>query len=900
MAKESALHEARRRFNEVSQRVRSDGGNWSEFLTCAARNHKYNFQDQLLIYDQRPYATACADFDLWHDRFNRFIEKGTKSVRLLSPDGNSVKHVFDITDTRPGFGHEFDEPPYVWQIEPEDSQDVSERLNQVYGASGELGEQISKISSDFAERFGDSSYSELLRTSAEYYLRVRCGLETRAEDFNFENISELDGNTVMRLGNAVNNFARQVLDNVERAVRNNHERRKLGNGEGLEQNSADSLADQLHDGRGAEPVRGENIDGAGNEARRGHDDLSGSRLNGIGEIGFAGGNSDEGERGRNDLREDSGRLESVSNAEIETATPAPDEVRENAPEISRGVESSDGTGTGRESSDSLRGDSGTGESDEARLDEPIRAERPAAGQEPRPDGLGSAHEQPRNASGRNRNEDADLQLGFDFSAAQENSNADVENVDENEEPRFLETVIDLTPKSQPQETQRPSQLKQNFHITDDSLGVGGAKSKFKNNVEAIRTLKKIEREERLATSEEQEVLSRYVGWGGISQAFDENNSDWTKEYTELKGLLTEEEYNAARGSTLNAHYTSPMVIRSMYETLERMGFSKGNILEPSCGTGNFFGVLPESMERSKLYGVELDSITGRIAKQLYQKADIKIDGYERTKYPDNFFDVAVGNVPFGSYSVVDGEHKYNQENFRIHDYFFAKTLDKVRPGGVVAFITSKGTLDKANHSVRRYLAQRAELLGAVRLPNNAFKDNAGTQVTTDIVFLQKREKLVDDIQADWIYTRENKDGIRVNNYFANRPEMILGKMAKGKSLYGNDDETTCEPIEGANLQEQLHEALGKIQGRIEEREIQTQENVRESIPADPSVRNFSYTLVNNELYYRENSQMYKPDLPATAVSRAKGMVRVRDACREVINAQMDGCSDERLAELQKN
>ncbi|MBQ6435321.1 MAG: DEAD/DEAH box helicase family protein, partial [Synergistaceae bacterium] len=326
----------------------------------------------------------------------------------------------------------------------------------------------------------------------------------------------------------------------------------------------------------------------------------------------------------------------------------------------------------------------------------------------------------------------------------------------------------------------------------------------------------------------------------------------------------------------------------------------GNILELSCGTGNFFGVLPETMNQSKLYGVELDSITGRIAKQLYQRADITIDGYERAKYPDNFFDVAIGNVPFGGYSVVDGEHKYNQENFRIHDYFFAKTLDKVRPGGVVAFITSKGTLDKINPSVRNYLAQRAELLGAVRLPNNAFKGNAGTEVTADIIFLQKREKLVDDIQADWIYTRENEDGIRLNNYFAQHPEMILGRMVKDSRLYhGNENETTCEPIEGANLAEQLHEALGKIEGRIDEREIQTQENTQDTIPADPNVRNFSYTLVNGELYYRENSQMYKPDLPQSSISRAKGMVKVRDACRAVINAQMDGCSDEKLSELQK-
>ncbi|MBR5432376.1 MAG: N-6 DNA methylase, partial [Bacteroidales bacterium] len=322
-------------------------------------------------------------------------------------------------------------------------------------------------------------------------------------------------------------------------------------------------------------------------------------------------------------------------------------------------------------------------------------------------------------------------------------------------------------------------------------------------------------------------------------------------------------------------------------------------LEPSCGTGNFFGVLPESMEQSKLYGVELDSITGRIAKQLYQKANITIDGYERTRFQDNFFDVAVGNVPFGSYTVVDGEHKYDRDNFKIHDYFFAKTLDKVRPGGVVAFITSKGTLDKANPSVRQYLAQRAELLGAVRLPNNAFKGNAGTEVTTDIIFLQKREQLVDDIRPDWLEVSSNADGIPVNNYFNLHPEMVLGKMAYDKKMYGNENETACHPIEGANLEEQLRTALGQINGRIEERVIQTQEQTRNTIPANPDVRNFSYTLVDGELYYRENSRMYKPDLPASAVGRTKGMVELRDACRDLINAQMDGCDDAMLHNKQE-
>ena len=460
----------------------------------------------------------------------------------MSPDGNSVKHVFDITDTRPGFGHEFDEPPYIWQVEPEDFQNVSERLNQAYGVSGNLGVQVAGIARDFAQRLeenGDSLYAnaqtpedrkkitDLLSNSAEYYLRARCGLEIRAEDFNFESISELDADTVTRLGNVVNNFSRQVLDNVERVVRTNNERRKLENGrEGLEQNSADSLSNQLYDGRGAEPVRGENIDGTGNEAGRRPDDLSGIGTDGSGETGLAGGDSDEGERGRNDLREDSGRLESVPNAEAQTTVPAADEIRSNAPEILGGVESSDSVGVGRESSDSLLGDSGTGESNEARTDEPVRTERPAAGQKQKSDGLGATHEQPRHASRRNRVEQPDLQLGFDFSAAQENAEeseniAATENADTSK-PEALneakEALIVSTPKTQSQEIRNPSQPRINYRITDDDLGVGGAKTKFKNNVEAIRILKKIESEDRRATTDEQEILSHYVGWGGIPQA----------------------------------------------------------------------------------------------------------------------------------------------------------------------------------------------------------------------------------------------------------------------------------------------------------------------------------------------------------------------------------------------
>ena len=951
MANETSLQEARRRFNEVSHRVSSDGFNWSEFLTCAARNHKYDFRDQLLIYDQRPNAVACADIDLWNKHFSRWVNRGTKSVRLLSSDGQKVRHVFDITDTRPGFGHEFDEPPYIWQVEPEDVADVSARLSEAYGTSGELRTQIAGIARSLSQRLeasNDSLYAkatnaderqkltDLLSNSVEYYLLTRCGLEPYVENYNFEGISELDMPTVMRLGTVTSGLSRGVLDNVERVVRGNYERRKID-----EQNRLTgwSISGELHDGRGIDPSGRSGIRGAGDEAGRRPDDIQRGRVDGLGQGRFAGGESDEGDGGRDAIRESSGHLDTVPDGETETTAPAADEIRENAAEISGGMESADSPRIGREPAAPLRGDTGTGENDETRTDDAARKPESAPRQERRSDGLGATHEQSGHGGGRNSNEQSNIQLDlFDINEQEnieevenispvsdvknsvenvEDSLSDRENIqnleniastekadqapasDTSEVPQAEREAAKSIPDNRPPERQRPSQPRTNYRITDDDLGIGGAKTKFKNNVEAIRTLKAVESEDRLATPEEQEILSRYVGWGGIPQAFDENNEDWKKEYAELKELLTDDEYSAARGSTLNAHYTSPMVARSIYETLGRMGFSKGNILEPSCGTGNFFGVLPESMEKSKLYGVELDSLTGRIAHQLYQKADITIDGYERAKYPDNFFDVAIGNVPFGSYTLVDGEHKRERENLRIHDYFFAKTLDKVRPGGVVAFITSKGTLDKSNPAVRNYLAQRAELLGAVRLPNTAFKSNAGTEVTADIIFLQKREKLVDDIQADWVYTRENEDGIRVNNYFAQHPEMVLGKMVQDSRMYGNENETTCEPIEGADLAEQLHEALGEIGGRIEEREIQTQEQTTETIPADPRVRNFSYTLVDGELYYRENSVMYKPDMAQSAIDRAKGMVKVRDACRAVINAQMDGCSDETLSELQE-
>ena len=428
----------------------------------------------------------------------------------------------------------------------------------------------------------------------------------------------------------------------------------------------------------------------------------------------------------------------------------------------------------------------------------------------------------------------------------------------------------------------------NFHITDDHLGEGGPKEKYRRNVEAIRTLKAIELEGRGATEAEQEVLSRYVGWGGLPQVFDQDKEDWHTEYAELKGLLDESEYAAARSSTLNAHYTSPTVIKAVYEALGNFGFQKGNILEPSCGVGNFFGLLPEAMAGSQLYGVELDSITGRIASLLYPEARIAVRGFEKVHFPNSFFDVAVGNVPFGQYPVNDPA--YNKLGFHIHNYFFAKALDQVRPGGIVAFLTSRYTLDAKDEKVRRYLAQRAELLGAVRLPNNAFKANAGTEVVSDIIFLQKRDHLI-DIVPDWVRTRETAEGFTINHYFTAHPEMVLGRAASESTQYGHQDYTVL-PIEGADLAQQLHEAVGRIHGQIPEVEVpelgDEEEPVSEAaIPADPNVKNYSYTVVDGEVYFRENSIMVKPRLNATATARVIGMVELRDCVNRLIDLQMD-------------
>ena len=450
-----------------------------------------------------------------------------------------------------------------------------------------------------------------------------------------------------------------------------------------------------------------------------------------------------------------------------------------------------------------------------------------------------------------------------------------------------------------EKTEAPAADRHNFRITDDAIGVGGAKEKFRNNMAAINLLHELEIENRLATPEEQEVLSRYVGWGGLSMAFDEHNAAWAEEFKELYASLSPEEYRAAMESTLTAFYTPPVVIKAMYEALDRLGFSQGNILEPSCGTGNFFGLLPESMQNSKLHGVEIDSLTGRIAKQLYQKANIAIEGFEKTNLPDDHFDVVIGNVPFGEIRVNDS--RYNAQKFLIHDYFFAKALDKVRAGGVVMFITSKGTMDKASPEVRKYIAQRAELLGAIRLPDNTFKANAGTEVTSDILILQKRDRVI-DIEPDWVHLDTDENGITMNRYFVEHPEMVLGEIKMESTRFGTF-EPVCKARKDIPLSELLSNAVQRINGEIPELDNGVDEISDEqelSVPADPNVRNFSFTLVDGRVCFRENDRMHPASVSMTAENRIKGLIQIRDCVRKLIEYQTEDYPEEMICTEQEN
>ena len=944
-------------YSELAQRATAQvKEEWPSFLDTAARMYKYPFSDQLMIYAQRPEATACASFDLWNNVMNRMVKRGSKGIALMdSQKPSGLRYVFDVTDTVAGRSAR---SVNLWNLKQEHEGHVLQALSDSYGETADsLPNVFDRISQKLSDEYFNSNHNDIreampditehefrdiVAESVSYAIHSRCGLQA---DFTGDlPARELTPDGVRALGNAVSVLSEQVLRGIEIAVKQY----------GLERDKKNERSNRT--------------------------DLSPG-----------------GGRGLFDSRPD------------RAGTATPEQVRADARGLSENpsADSIQRTAADRQTAGISRVNQPDGGRTHGTADGRIIKEKPAAGQSNQPDGMGRTHEQPESAGGRNRSRGTGLQLSLfgteplntklDTQTAIETKSVEIALSDEKAEPAptvkepnittavetkpaettnkekytpkigdwyriqgrlykaddvrenivtirdvtydrntIFPTTFDVTVEylnqfkpltkqeleqpipfyngyTQPEAvapaiadtpsqehtpaldiTERPEALtgeRINFRITDMNLGEGGAKTKYGFNSEAIRTLKQIEAENRHATPEEQNTLSRYVGWGGLPQAFDGEKAQWSKEYAELKSLLTDDEYESARSSTLNAYYTSPVVIQAMYETIERMGFKKGNILEPSCGVGNFIGMLPDSMRDSKVYGVELDGITGRIAQKLYPNADIHVKGFEKLDTPDAMFDLAIGNVPFGAYGVAD--RRYDRHRFHIHDYFFAKTLDQIRPGGVVAFITSHGTLDKQSTEMRRYVAQRAELLGAVRLPNNAFQKNAGTEVTTDIIFLQKRERQM-DVSPDWINRELMENDIPVNSYFAKNPEMILGRMERGDKLYGdNPDSTTCHPIEGADLSAQLREALSHIEGFISEPELDAAapDAVGKSIPADPNIRNFSYAVIDNTVYFRENSRMNPVEAGTATLERIKGMAALRDCTRELIDYQLNSRSD---------
>ena len=872
---------------------------WAEFLITAARLYKYSYPDQLMIYAQRPDATACAEYDVWNNKMNRYVRRGSKGIALLDESGGypRLHYVFDVSDTAPRRNALY---PDLWQINESLKELVRSMLAENYGVHSEsFGQQLADVAGKLVQSYWDNNSSDILgivdgsylmsyddagrelqfksaaAMGVTYMLLERCGLDPAGwfDEKDFQAVYDFTTpSAVYALGTAVSDCSREVLRQIERTVKTTIRRRNIERSqEEYEQQS------ELHEDRGlfsAEP-------------------------------------------------------------DLESAPEAAEPVRQDAPELS------DGAAPGGVQHDAAERDpvpapvgGGTdGKEQDATADERTVGEEPGSGQGEKTDGVGAAHEQPESAGGGNDPDRADLQLSF-LEAAIPTEAQQIESIDqaeseksssafvlsqadiekalrrgsnfENSKLRIWEIEVNEVPTT-PEAAAAEEGLNEegapepagNFRITDEELGAGGPKQKFARNIKAIKTLFTLEQEHRGATAEEQQVLSQYVGWGGLADAFDPDKSSWAKEYAELKGLLSEEEYKAARGSVLNAHYTSPTVIRAIYDAVERMGFRTGNILEPSMGVGNFFGMLPESMADSRLYGVELDSITGRIAQKLYPEANIKVAGFETTDRRD-FYDLAIGNVPFGNYKVND--KAYNKLNFSIHNYFFAKAIDQVRPGGIVAFVTSRYTLDSKDSAARKHIAERADLLGAIRLPNNAFRANAGTDVVSDIIFLQKRDRPMDHEPA-WVQLGKTEDGIAINSYFADHPEMILGKLTTESTQYGKE-EATVVPIEGANLADQLREAVQQLEGQYLEAaaevpDIAETEAERRTLPADPNVKNFSYTVVEGEVYYRENSVMTQVELSGNAKDRVVGMVGLRQIVNELIDRQLNDYPEEDIKEAQE-
>ena len=1018
---------------------------WTDYLTTASRLYKYPFADQLMIYAQRPDATACAEFDIWRNRMNRYVRRGSKGIALLDESSGfpRLHYVFDVSDT--GVRRNSRDPE-VWQLGPDLVQPVSEMLNKTYGISGErisqqLADVAGKLVADYWDNNGgdiraivdgsllmdydeagvEMQFKSAAAISVTYTLLERCGFEPAGwfdkDDFQaIYNFSTPD--SVYALGAAVSDMSREVLRNIERTVkttirRRNAERsqyeyeqqeRDLLDHRGLpspepDPEPAPEAAGQVrqaapdvpdepspgtvqHDAPEREPVPapdgggadGREPDAADHGAASETEPGSGQRAESDG-VGAAHEQSESTGRGtgaeRTDLQlsffdahipTEAKQIESIDQAESEKSPSAfslsQTEI-ENALRRGSNFENSKlriwkiyqlqpdrklrakalakeyaPNGPGGSSHTYLDGSNGWLDHDskgltfehypdhqkvllrwdrvEKYIDLMIQSDRYLSDKERRaidfPLELNAASAAEYTAL---KAQHPDTLVGFEAGGNFMFYGEDAVKVSKiingillTEKTALGEVKVSgFSPSLWARKSKELWSAGNNVYLA--GLSENGThhqtkylrKEDYARNIEAIRTLFQLEQEHRGATAEEQQILSQYVGWGGLPDAFDDKKDSWAKEYTELKGLLSEEEYVAARASTLNAHYTSPVVIHSIYDTVERMGFRSGNILEPSMGVGNFFGMLPDTMQDSRLYGVELDSITGRIAQKLYPEASIKVAGFETTDRRD-FYDLAVGNVPFGQYRVND--KAYNKFGFSIHNYFFAKAIDQVRPGGVVAFVTSRYTMDSKDSTARKHMAERADLLGAIRLPNNAFRANAGTDVVSDIIFLQKRDRPIDH-EPDWVQLGKTEDGFAINQYFVDHPEMVLGELTTESTQYGHD--LTVAPIEGTSLADQLAEAVQHIEGQytaaeVDAPDIAEEETTRRTLPADPDVKNFSYTVVDGEVFYRENSVMTQVELSDTAKGRVTGMVELRQIVNELIDQQLNDYPDEDIKETQ--
>lgn len=967
---------------------------WKAFLTTAARNYKYPYYDQLMIYLQRPEATACAEYDFWFDTMHRYVKRGAKGIALVDNEGDSPKlrYVFDVADTG---ARSNSRPVWLWQMKEEYRNPVMAALERAYGVSREnlsleaqleqvagrlaadywmnYGRQISGIVADsFLEEYDEFNIGAAFRKAAQasiaYTLSVRCTeeAENQFEPEDFKDVADFNTRqTAAALGTAVSSISREVFREIERAIRD-YERTKA-----QERSQDYEERNNIQTGRGLS-VSGDRVERDDGEAS--------------GQIRENAQSVSEGEQSDTVQR---------SGADGAAVSPSSGDRRDSTPEIgaadegASGEESGpgqkdepDGVGTPLKQPESTGGRDNTGGAYQQLSLFPTEAEQIAAIDrlEPAESVKPSVFSVPKEEIERILAQGTMLKGGklrisaiyaretepkervrlikeeygisghsyhfLDGTKGFVDANGKgilVRNYEYDSERLFRWTEIEqrigrmirgdryLTAEEreslQPVSGTEPAQMSwglpeepleggavppasenvippapaaeipaQNYRITDEHLGEGGPKAKYERNVAAIRTLFTLEQENRNVTPEEQSVLAQYVGWGGLPDAFDPEKTGWAREYQELKGLLSEQEYEMARASTLNAHYTSPTVIKAIYEAVGGMGFTSGNILEPSMGVGNFFGLLPDEMSGSRLYGVELDSISGRIAQKLYPNAEITVAGFETTDRRD-FYDLAVGNVPFGNYKVSD--KPYDKLGFSIHNYFFAKALDQVRPGGIVAFVTSRYTMDSKNPDARRYLAQRAELLGAIRLSNNAFKANAGTEVVSDIIFLQKREHPI-EIEPEWVHLGLTPEGFQLNSYFAEHPEMVLGNLSVENTQYGRE-ECTVEPIPGADLAEQLHQAVSRIHGQYQAAEtaLAEGEDTPQVIPADPNVKNYSYTVMDDAVYFRENSVMRPVELNETAKGRVRGLVELRQTVNELIDYQMEDYPEEDIRAKQR-